>query len=202
MGDRPRSRFEDLDHPQAGLASVCEQAPFLAAALTHRGRTMRARSTTRRLAIKRYWAPPAHAASQAAPLEELVDEAEELLLASVKSRLVAGRACRGVSQRRRRLDASRRACCARCELAEARARRSAAVLTSSLPRRARRLEHVFAAEPFGDRHVDWVAEGRRHMRARLYGPRLREQASRSPETSTSVRRRRKWRGGSRRSSAR
>jgi asparagine synthase (glutamine-hydrolysing) len=39
--------------------------------------------------IRRYWAPPAHAASQTASFGELVDEAEELLVASVRTRLVA-----------------------------------------------------------------------------------------------------------------
>ena len=235
--------------------------------------------------VKRYWASPAHATAQSAPLDELVDEAEELLRASVKSRLVAdvpvgvflsggvdstllaalaahetsalktftvtydrgnvgegeparnsaaligadhhelvltegdvgslvphylGQldqpiadeafvALRAVSKFARRdvkvavggegadevfAGYPRYRWLARSAMLErlmpARARRSAASITGMLPQRVRRLEHVLTTQPLGDRHLDWVTEGRTQMRTRLYGPRLQGYAEKTP----------------------
>src|SRR5262249_2061957 len=59
-------------------------------------------------------------------------------------------------------------------------RERAAAAAAMLPTRAGRLQHVLAAEPLADRHVDWVTEGRRAIRPSLYGPRLREHVRRTP----------------------
>jgi asparagine synthase (glutamine-hydrolysing) len=235
--------------------------------------------------VRRYWAPPAHSAVQAGPLEELVDEAEELLVASVRSRLVAdvpvgvflsggvdstllaALAAQSASALRTFTvtydqgsvgegDAARRAAAlvgadhhelvltqdeirervpefvarldqpiadeafvalravsefarrdvkvavggegadeifggypryrwlARSVALERRlpvgVRRGAAALAGALPARGSRLERVLAPDSLGDRHVDWVTEGRRQLRARLYGPRLRGQLGQTP----------------------
>jgi len=42
--------------------------------------------------------------------------------------------------------------------------------------RARRLAEVLDARASAERHLDWVSERRRHLRAELYGPRLRDAA--------------------------
>jgi asparagine synthase (glutamine-hydrolysing) len=58
------------------------------------------------------------------------------------------------------------------------ARIGATVIERSLPGRAARLADVLRPVGLAERQLDWVTAGRRHARAQLYGPRLRECLSR------------------------
>lgn len=58
------------------------------------------------------------------------------------------------------------------------ARIGAAAIERSLPGRATRLADVLLPVGLAERQLDWVTAGRRHARAQLYGPRLRECLSR------------------------
>jgi len=50
-----------------------------------------------------------------------------------------------------------------------------ALRRAPLAGRARRLAEVLAPHPALERHLDWVTDGRRELRERLYGPRLRSE---------------------------
>jgi asparagine synthase (glutamine-hydrolysing) len=54
------------------------------------------------------------------------------------------------------------------------ARIGAAVIERSLPGRATRLADVLRPVGLAERQLDWVTAGRRHARAQLYGPRLKD----------------------------
>jgi asparagine synthase (glutamine-hydrolysing) len=53
-------------------------------------------------------------------------------------------------------------------------RAAARALDPVVPARARRLVDVVAPQTNAERHLDWVTNGRRHARADLYGPLLRD----------------------------
>jgi asparagine synthase (glutamine-hydrolysing) len=57
------------------------------------------------------------------------------------------------------------------------ARAGAGLIRRSLDNRAGRLADVLKPATPAERNLDWVTAGRRHVRAELYGPRLRERAS-------------------------